>query len=257
MGEAACGGGEWERWGWAVLIAALLHAGAVLAALSIPRTVPKSPAAPEEPELVLLTFRAPRVAAPSAALAPETQPRIPPKARTRPQHPLVAPRVPTSVPEKAPEPQEAVRDTQPETPAPEETPEVAEAATDAEVVGGVVAGLVGSAMSTPEGAGLGVSGGEAVDLKQVSRPPSVLEQVQPQYPRMARSRGIEGLVLVRIIIGTDGRVEPEHTRVIRSVPALDAAAVSAVSRWRFSPALGRSGRPVRVIIEVPVQFSLK
>ena len=85
----------------------------------------------------------------------------------------------------------------------------------------------------------------------------MLAQVKPRYPRRAKADGIEGLVLVRIIIGTDGRVEPEHTRVIRSVPELDAAAISAVSQWRFSPAIGRQGRPVRVIVEIPVQFSLK
>ena len=60
-----------------------------------------------------------------------------------------------------------------------------------------------------------------------------------------------------VVLGRQGRVEPEHTRIIRSVPELDAAAVSAVSQWRFSPAIGRQGRPVRVIVEIPVQFSLK
>jgi protein TonB len=85
----------------------------------------------------------------------------------------------------------------------------------------------------------------------------VLQQIRPHYPRTARSDGIEGLVLVRDIIGVDGRIEPDSTRIIRSVPALDAAAVSAVSQWRFAPALGRQGHPVRVIVEIPVQFSLK
>jgi protein TonB len=165
---------------------------------------------------------------------------------------------PALLPAKAPEPQEAVRDTLDEAPtAPEAVSDVAEAATGAEAVAGVVAGFVDSAMTTSAGVGMGTLGGEAVDLKQVTRPPVVLEQVQPRYPRQARSLGVEGLVLVRIIIGTDGRVEPEHTRVIRSVPALDAAAVSAVSQWRFSPAIGLHGRTVRVIIDVPVQFSLK
>jgi len=56
---------------------------------------------------------------------------------------------------------------------------------------------------------------------------------------------------------SDGRIEPEHTRVVRSVPALDAAALSAVGQWRFTPALGHQGRPVRVIVEIPVNFSLK
>lgn len=255
MGEASHGEGEWERWGSALLIAAFIHVGAIVLGLVAPQEAPKAPRPPEEPELVMLTFMAPKAAAPRAAVAPAAVPeRVQPKARARSPRPLVVPRhIPEPQPEKPPEPQEAVQDT-PEAPAADE---VAEAAPGPEVVTGVVAGLVNSAVTTPGGSALGVAGGEAVDVKMVSRPPTVLKQVQPQYPRAARSRGIEGLVLVRVIIGTDGRVEPEHTRVIRSVPALDAAAVSAVSQWRFTPAIGRQGRPVRVIIEVPVQFSLK
>ncbi|WP_224249794.1 energy transducer TonB [Hyalangium gracile] len=255
MGEAAAGAGEWERWGSALLVAAFIHVGAIVLGLSVPQAAPKAPPPPAEPELVMLTFMAPKAAAPQAAVAPAAVPeRVQPKARARPPRPLVAPReIPAPLSEKAPEPQQAVQDT-PEPPADDE---VAEAAPGPELVTGLVAGVVSSAVSTPGGSTLGVSGGEAVDVKLVARPPTVLEQVQPQYPRAARKRGIEGLVLVRVIIGANGRVEPEHTRVIRSVPALDAAAVSAVSQWRFTPALGRQGRPVRVIIEVPVQFSLK
>jgi protein TonB len=99
--------------------------------------------------------------------------------------------------------------------------------------------------------------GAAVDLSQVAQAPRVLEQIQPRYPRRARSDGITGLVVVRLIIGVDGHVEPTSARVIRSVPALDEAALAAVTQWRFSPAIGRQGRPVRVIVEIPIQFSLK
>jgi protein TonB len=123
--------------------------------------------------------------------------------------------------------------------------------------GSVIAGVVGGVLGGREGGLVGASEGTALELAQVARPPAVLEQVAPRYPRQARSRGIQGLVLVRIILGVDGRVEPGHTRVLRSVPALDAAALSAVSQWRFSPALGHHGRPVRVILEVPIQFTLK
>jgi len=91
----------------------------------------------------------------------------------------------------------------------------------------------------------------------VARAPGVLKQVPPRYPRAARSDGVEGLVLVRVIIGVDGRIEPGSMQVIRSVAALDEAALAAVSQWRFSPALGHQGRPVRVIVEIPIQFSLK
>lgn len=250
MGEATRGEGDWERWGWALLITVLIHAGAVLVGLSMPKALPKVAPAPTEPELVLLTFKPARAAAAQAPSVPLAQPqKVPPRAHARAVHPLIMPHAPVPLVERAPPP--------PEPPAPEEAPEAADTTMETGAVGGVVAGLVGSAMTTSEGSGLGTMSGDAVDLKQVSRPPTVLEQVVPQYPRLARSRGIEGLVLVRVIIGTDGRVEPEHTRIIRSVPALDAAAVAAVSQWRFTPALGHQGRPVRVIIEVPVQFSLK
>ncbi|KFE71271.1 Ferric siderophore transport system, periplasmic binding protein TonB [Hyalangium minutum] len=162
--------------------------------------------------------------------------------------------MPAPLPEKAPVPEEVEQAPQEEAPALEEP----ESAAGTGAMGAVVAGLVNSAAKEGVGTGLGVaSGGEAVDVKQVSRPPTVLQQVLPQYPRPARSQGIEGLVLVRIIIGIDGRVEPESLRIIRSVPELDAAALAAVRQWRFSPALGRHGRLVRVIVDIPVQFSLK
>jgi periplasmic protein TonB len=257
MGQAD-GAGGWERWGWALLIATFIHAGAVLAALWAPRFSPRAAPPPEEPQLVLLTFMAPRAASPVAQALPAAVPqRVLPRARAHSARPRPMQRMQAPLPEKAPAPEEAEPAPQEETPAaPAEPPETAVEGTGA--VGAVVAGLVNSAAKEGVGTELGaISGGEAVDLKQVSRPPAVLEQAVPQYPRQARSQGIEGLVLVRIIIGIDGRVEPGHTRIIRSVPELDEAAMAAVRQWRFSPALGHHGRPVRVIVDIPVQFSLE
>ena len=254
MGHSA-GTSEWERWGWALLIAAFLHAGAVLAVLWAPRLSPAAAPAPEEPPLVFLTFMAPRAAAPAPAVSAAVPQRVMSTARARPARPKRVPQVPAPLPEQAPAPEEPAQAPPEEAPALEE-PE--SAATGTGAMGAVVAGLVNSAAKEGVGTELGVtSGGEAVDVKQVSRPPTVLQQVVPQYPRQARSQGIEGLVLVRIIIGTDGRVEPESMRILRSVPELDAAALAAVRQWRFSPALGRHGRMVRVIVDIPVQFSLK
>jgi periplasmic protein TonB len=98
---------------------------------------------------------------------------------------------------------------------------------------------------------------QALELRDVARAPQVLAQVKPEYPREARWNRLEGMVVVRVVIGTDGRVDRSKTRVVRSVPQLDAAAIAAIEQWRFSPAIGHSGQPVRVIIEVPVRFSLR
>lgn len=256
MGEAARGTGDRERWGWALLIAALVHAVALTVGLSMPQSVARAPSAPEEPEVVFFSFPPPPAAA-SGATTPRAAMPEQVKRQARARLPRTLPTLPTKAPEQ---PVEApVEPANPET-VPDTAPvsdEVASNVAGPPGVEGVVAGIVGGAINGREGGLLGATGGDALELKQVARAPQVLEQIKPRYPRRAKTDGIEGLVLVRIIIGADGRVEPEHTRVIRSVPELDAAAISAVSQWRFSPALGRQGRPVRVIVEIPVQFSLK
>ncbi|REG14250.1 outer membrane transport energization protein TonB [Archangium gephyra] len=253
MGEATSTG-ERERWAWALFAAGLVHAVVLIVGLTLPHSAPKAATLPEEPEVVFFSFPPPPAAASSAtaATAPE---RVKRQARTRAPRvvPTLALKTPVPEPVEAPVETanpETVRDTPPDV---EEPP----AGEGSPGVQGVVAGIVGGALDGREGGLLGATGGSALELKQVARAPEVLAQVQPRYPRRAKADGIQGLVLVRIIIGTDGRVEPEHTRVIRSVPELDAAAISAVSQWRFSPALGHHGRPVRVIVEIPVQFSLK
>jgi protein TonB len=105
----------------------------------------------------------------------------------------------------------------------------------------------------------GIAGGtdQALELGEVARAPQPLKQVTPQYPREARARRIEGLVVLRVIIARDGSVERHNVEVIKSIPELDGAAILAMNDWRFSPAVGHGGETVRVIIEVPFQFFLR
>jgi periplasmic protein TonB len=91
--------------------------------------------------------------------------------------------------------------------------------------------------------------GPEVDL------PVLVDRVEPVYPETARRARLSGFVVLEAIISTRGRVE--DLRVLRSAdPLLDAAAVEAVSRWRYRPAtLG--GRAVRVYLTVTVDFTLR
>jgi outer membrane biosynthesis protein TonB len=43
--------------------------------------------------------------------------------------------------------------------------------------------------------------------------------------------------------------------VIKSIPALDGAALDCIARWRFNPAL-KDGKPVAVIAQMPITFLL-
>jgi periplasmic protein TonB len=85
------------------------------------------------------------------------------------------------------------------------------------------------------------------------KPPSRLVYVAPVYPVLARSTQVEGVVIIDAMIDEQGNVI--DARVLRSIPLLDEAAVSAVRRWKFSPTL-LNGVPVPIVMTVTVNFQL-
>jgi protein TonB len=46
-----------------------------------------------------------------------------------------------------------------------------------------------------------------------------------------------------------------NARILRSIPALDESALSAVSQWQFTPTL-LNGAPVAVVMTVTVNFTM-
>jgi protein TonB len=89
------------------------------------------------------------------------------------------------------------------------------------------------------------------DYVYVEELPEAITKVAPIYPEDARKSGITGIVMVQALVRTDGTVG--ETRVVKSIPALDDAAMGAVKRWRFKPAMA-GGHPVAVWVGVPVRF---
>lgn len=77
----------------------------------------------------------------------------------------------------------------------------------------------------------------------------------PRYPPQAMRRREEGEVLLRVLVGTDGRpVQIEVERSSRS-RLLDQAAIQAVREWVFNPGM-KEGVPVQSWVIVPIKFSL-
>ncbi len=83
--------------------------------------------------------------------------------------------------------------------------------------------------------------------------PVKTRHVNPEYPAIAQSARVQGVVIVEAVIGDDGRVQ--DARILRSIPLLDQAALDAVGQWEFTPTL-LNGQPVPVIMTVTVQFTL-
>ena len=83
--------------------------------------------------------------------------------------------------------------------------------------------------------------------------PKKTKDVKPIYPPEAQSARIQGIVILEITVGTDGKVT--NARPVRSIPLLDEAAIDAVRQWEFVPTLV-NGVPVPIIITVTVSFAL-
>jgi protein TonB len=83
--------------------------------------------------------------------------------------------------------------------------------------------------------------------------PVFLGAEPPVYPRIVRDAGIDGTVMVKVLVGRDGRVK--EAIVIDGVPALHAAALTSAHTAVFEPAL-QGTRTVAVWVVIPVTFRL-
>lgn len=85
--------------------------------------------------------------------------------------------------------------------------------------------------------------------------PSPSRNPPPAYPRIARQRGWEGEVLLKLSVSSEGQVE--QVAIVRSSghAVLDRAAVRAVRRWLFRPA-HRDEVAVASEVVQPVRFTL-
>jgi TonB family protein len=87
--------------------------------------------------------------------------------------------------------------------------------------------------------------------------PTVRKQVRPAYTRDAMNAKIEGTVLVKAVVGTDGRVS--KVWIIKSLDpthGLDEEAVKAARKWEFNPGT-RFNEPVPVVVTIELTFTLK
>jgi len=91
-------------------------------------------------------------------------------------------------------------------------------------------------------------------LDSKDRKARLIYHVEPSYPPDAREKKIEGSVLLGFTVNHDGNTE--SIQVKRSVyPSIDQAAVEAVSKWRFEPAM-KNGEPVSMWMEAEINFDI-
>ncbi len=84
--------------------------------------------------------------------------------------------------------------------------------------------------------------------------PRLIYDRNPEYPRTGRNGKKGGIVVLGLVVGSDGL--PRDFEVVHSLsPGFDKEAINAVKKWRFAPAT-KDGKPVAAKISVQVSFRL-
>ncbi len=93
-----------------------------------------------------------------------------------------------------------------------------------------------------------------VPFYALSDKPEVIKRVPAAYPELAKKAGIEGTVVLKVLVNTKGDVE--DVEVLKSHPLLDESAINAAKQFKFKPGKQRD-RFVKVWMSIPFTFKLK
>lgn len=84
--------------------------------------------------------------------------------------------------------------------------------------------------------------------------PKPIRRPEPTYSPEARSAGIQGSVLLELVVDEQGL--PRDIRVVSPLGfGLDERAQDAVTKWRFEPGF-KNGSPVKILANIEVNFRL-
>jgi protein TonB len=83
--------------------------------------------------------------------------------------------------------------------------------------------------------------------------PRLVEGPEPVYPREAREARVEGTLLAKCVITTEGALR--GCQIIKPLPFLDEPVLTALARRRYTP-VSFQGRPVNVEYVISLRFEL-
>lgn len=87
--------------------------------------------------------------------------------------------------------------------------------------------------------------------------PTVVREVKPLYTDAAKKQGIQGTVVMDVVVQSDGSVgDVTVTRSLDKTYGLDDEAVKAMKQWSFNPGT-KDGKAVPVLVQVEMSFTLK
>ena len=108
----------------------------------------------------------------------------------------------------------------------------------------------------PPGPEIGIERPAPPKLATAQVDPRYAGQFQPDYPLRQQRAGVEGSVVVRVLIGTDGRVKAVELVRADDPAFFEATKKRALAKWRFKPAT-RGGVAEESWREMTVSFVIR
>ncbi|MDR4496031.1 MAG: energy transducer TonB [Nitrospirales bacterium] len=97
---------------------------------------------------------------------------------------------------------------------------------------------------------------QTAQTKGMATPVKPLKTDHPPYPRQAREKGWEGVVLLHLNISNQGNVVGATVKESSGHAMLDTQALQTIQHWKFHPA--QNGNfPVPSIVNLPIKFDLR
>ena len=252
---------EQPRLGWTLALSAGMHLLLLVVAARLPR--PQSMPLPTHVTLIPVTLIGKPGGGANGGAAPAAEPVAPPAVVAKePVPPPVLPHPAKQIvtrPKELPKPRPvpptpAVASRTPAVPPERSGSESGERRNATEAGHGTGTSGEGTGGGRPGtgGRGSGTGGGEGGGDARVA----YAANPRPEYPVIARRMGMEGVVLLSVLVRSDGGVGDIDVQKSSGFSALDDAALRTVrSRWRFVPAR-KAGEAVDARVTVPIRFQL-
>ena len=91
---------------------------------------------------------------------------------------------------------------------------------------------------------------------QTMSEPRAIHKVVPEYPKDAKEEGVEGTVILDVVIAEDGHVRETGVQRGEDARLIDAAQ-RAVGQWRYEPVVDDKGEPMELLFTVTIRFTLE
>ena len=114
----------------------------------------------------------------------------------------------------------------------------------------------GGGIGSGHGTGMGAGVGEGI-YSAPAVPPRLVRSPYPAYPRAELNAGIQGTVVLKLLVDTSGKVENITVDSSSGNANLDKAAINACYKWKFTSARNKAGQNVRCYMKVPITFMPK